>query len=432
MKLAAVTVTSGGLKLAESLKDNLTEVDIFFPARRSAGEKGDENAAGRAKGLVSKERLDRLSAEIYSRNLKDLLGDLMRKYDGIICFMALGIVVRTASPWLKNKREDPAILAVDECGRYVISVLSGHAGGANELTRRVARILDAEPVITTATDVRGKLAFDVLAEKLGWAVHPRNNLKRASAALVNDTPIEIFYDREIYAREIEMLEERKNPPGRLRGEEVKLEKLDEDNGGEEKDSGRKGNFLVLISQRRHERVFKGHEEIFPCHDKKTDGGRGGGEAAKKTEGKLTDFLQLIPSRTVIGLGAKRGVQTEKVLKAIKSLLEDLHYRPESLKALATADIKAEEKGIIQAAERLGVPLKIFDREKIAEEIAENRKKYSRSKFVKEKTGVDSICEPTAVLAARGGELITPKRKFSEVTAAAARINCISSELDREM
>ncbi len=97
---------------------------------------------------------------------------------------AAGIAVRAVAPYLESKASDPAVVAVDECGRFAVPLVSGHLGGANELAREVARVCGATAVVTTATDVRGAFAIDEWARVQGMAVDDAKKIKRVSAKLL--------------------------------------------------------------------------------------------------------------------------------------------------------------------------------------------------------------------------------------------------------
>ena len=115
---------------------------------------------------------------------KDWAKEQFEKADGLIFMGATGIAVRSIAPYVQNKKKDPAVLVVDECGRFVISLLSGHLGGANELAHRAADILHAIPVVTTATDLEGKFAVDMFAKKNNCQIFRMKEAKEVSAALL--------------------------------------------------------------------------------------------------------------------------------------------------------------------------------------------------------------------------------------------------------
>jgi len=118
------------------------------------------------------------------------IGALFTDFDQIVFFVSLGAVVRLIAPHLKSKDEDPGVLVVDDAARFVIPVLSGHVGGANAYAEYLAALLDATPVLTTASDVGKTLPVDILGRELGWRVEaPKINVTRVSAHVVNEEPI---------------------------------------------------------------------------------------------------------------------------------------------------------------------------------------------------------------------------------------------------
>jgi cobalt-precorrin 5A hydrolase len=117
-------------------------------------------------------------------NLAELVAEIFGRFDGLIFVCAAGIVVRMIAPHIVSKLSDPAVLVVDERGQNVISLLSGHVGRANELTLDVAEVLDANPVITTATDIVGKFSVDAIASKLGLVPEPKEVIKAINSAIL--------------------------------------------------------------------------------------------------------------------------------------------------------------------------------------------------------------------------------------------------------
>nr|VFK14246.1 MAG: cobalt-precorrin 5A hydrolase [Candidatus Kentron sp. LFY] len=128
--------------------------------------------------------------ESYDGALRERMAMLFSRHDRIVFFLSLGAVVRLIAPHLVSKHEDPAVLAVDDAGRFVIPVVSGHVGGANDFARQVAELLDATAVITTASDVGGTISVDILGRELGWQVEAsKSNITRVSAHVVNGEPV---------------------------------------------------------------------------------------------------------------------------------------------------------------------------------------------------------------------------------------------------
>ncbi len=116
--------------------------------------------------------------------LSELVATVFGKFDGLIFICAAGIVVRMIAPHIVSKLSDPAVLVIDERGQNVISLLSGHVGRANELAIKIAKAIEANPVITTATDVAGKFSVDAVSSKLGLIPEPKEAIKAINSAIL--------------------------------------------------------------------------------------------------------------------------------------------------------------------------------------------------------------------------------------------------------
>src|SRR5438876_1591321 len=172
--IALIAVTQQGLDQARRLRQRWQTGALYRPARYGPA------------GHVWE--------HLYETALSAQVAALFAQYDQLIFFLATGAVTRLIAPCLDSKTTDPGVLAVDEAGRFVIPVLSGHQGGANAFARTVAGHLGATPVITTASDVIGGLSLDLLAETLGWVAEPAEGLKAAAMALVNQEPVAIIQE----------------------------------------------------------------------------------------------------------------------------------------------------------------------------------------------------------------------------------------------
>ena len=173
-QIALIAVTQRGVERARHLRQRLHTGEVYRPARY-----GPATAAW-----------DRP----YDTALATQMAGWFTQYDHLVFFLATGAVTRLIAPCLDSKTTDPGVLAVDEAGRFVIPVLSGHQGGANAFARTVAGHLGATPVITTASDVIGGLSLDLLGETLGWVAEPAERLKAAAMALVNQEPVAIIQE----------------------------------------------------------------------------------------------------------------------------------------------------------------------------------------------------------------------------------------------
>lgn len=135
------------------------------------------------------------TVQVYAGALSAEVAGLMARYDQLVCFVSLGAVVRLIAPYLRSKDEDPGVTVVDDAGQFVIPVLSGHMGGANDCALQVAALLGATAVLTTASDVGKTIAVDILGRELGWTVEcPKINITRVSACVVNEEPVALVQE----------------------------------------------------------------------------------------------------------------------------------------------------------------------------------------------------------------------------------------------
>ncbi|OQK15335.1 cobalamin biosynthesis protein CbiG [Methyloprofundus sedimenti] len=172
-KIVLVAITKHGAKQVAQLATKLPDADI----------------------LVSEKFRDLLEnshqpVQFYSGPFREQIARLFTDYDQIVFFVSLGAVVRLVAPFLKSKDEDPGIIVIDDAAQFVIPVLSGHVGGANACAEMLADLLQATPVLTTASDVGNTIPVDILGRELGWQVEaPKINITRVSAHVVNEEPI---------------------------------------------------------------------------------------------------------------------------------------------------------------------------------------------------------------------------------------------------
>ena len=271
--------------------------------------------------------------------------------DGIIFVAACGIAVRTIAPFVRDKTRDPAVVAVDEGGNFAVSLLSGHAGGANLLARQAAAVCGGRAVITTATDVEGLFALDDWAARRGWRLEDPRRVKAVSAALLEGKTVTFRSDFPVAGQ----------PP---RG-------------------------LVQVE-------------------------RGGDRWFTLSAGPGDGALKVFPPALTVGIGCRKGASRQQVERCVLDALERGGLSPLAVAGAATIDRKGEEPGLLEFCRERGWPLALFS----PEELEEAPGSFSASPFVREVTGVDNVCERSAVLAA-GGPLLIPKTALDGVTAAAA-------------
>lgn len=293
--------------------------------------------------------------------LAETVAELWPGAAGLVFIMAAGIVVRVIAPLLADKRRDPAVVVCDEAGRFAVSLLSGHLGGGNALAEEVARLLGGQAVITTASDVLGHTALDLWLRGHGLAVADRAGLTLAMGRLVNEGELRLASDFPV---------EGLPPDLRLAGP------------GDQAD-------LHLT-----------------CRCK----GRG---------------LCLHPPALVAGIGCNRGASAAVIGLALAAACAAHGLAMESLGALASIDLKADEQGLIEVAAERGLTLRLFGREQLnaVEGLAV-------SAAVLKAVGAKGVAEPAAVLGANHGKLLVRKMKWKDVTVALALADWRLSALDR--
>lgn len=272
---------------------------------------------------------------------------------------AAGIAVRAAAPWVKDKLSDPPVVVLDEKARFAVPILSGHVGGGNRLALQIGEWLGSTPVITTATDVNGLFAVDVYAAQHGLVITDRREAKAISAAVLEGERIGFFSDfKEAYGRV---------PEGCM--EEA-------------------GSHNIWITLK---------DETAPAPWERRD----------------SSCLRLVPRAVVLGIGCRRGMGEKALEEQVLRILRDHQISLESVKALATIDIKKDEKAILQLAEAYGWELRFYE----AERLLAVEGDFKESAFVARTVGVGNVCERAA--AAEGGQLLIHKQAGLGITVAAA-------------
>lgn len=304
-------------------------------------------------------------------------GRMIGEMDGIIYIGAAGIAVRAIAPYIKDKMTDPAVLVIDEQGKFVISLLSGHVGGANELTLRAAEILGAQPVITTASDVQGRIGIDVWAKKHGMALSDRGLAKEAAAALVNGEPVGFYSDYQL---------DKPVPEGYARGQMCRMN--------------------IWVTCRKYPEADNAISMFLP-------------ENAK--------ILRLIPGLLTVGIGCRKGVDAEQVEAAVRQAFQRHNLELRGAVRLTSIDLKREEPGILQAAKQMGLPFITFS----AGELEQAEGTFSESEFVRKITGTGNVCERAALLGAGAGARLLARREvYGGVTVAIAESACTAEKMDK--
>ena len=303
--------------------------------------------------------------ESIKESTKDWAGKQFESADGIIFIGATGIAVRSIAPYVASKKTDPAVLVTDECGKFVISLLSGHLGGANELALQAAEALHAVPIVTTATDLEGKFAVDVFAKKNNCHIFRMKEAKEVSAALLAGEKVG-FYSEFPWEGEL--------PDGL-----VNCCGLRDENWISENEPG---------TNVQNDNQIKSASDLFPKVG-----------IAVTIHKNCTPFLStthVVPQAVALGMGCRKNKEAQAVEKAAFTCLEENQIYPQAVACLASIDIKKEEPGFLALAEKMGIPFETFS----SEELLAVKGEFTASSFVSRTVGVDNVCERSALKAAQ--------------------------------
>ena len=294
--------------------------------------------------------------------LEELVKEAFSSADALIFWCAAGIAVRCIAPCLTHKSQDPAVLVLDERGKHCISLLSGHMGGANALAGTVSALCGAEPVITTGTDTEHRFSVDEFARCNGLVVTDWEKAKRISAKVLAGETLTIG-------------------SGMKKEQYCPVEGLEEQNWKE-------GEFLsnadVWITPRR----ITAPDQV----------------------------LQLIPRNLTVGIGCRKGTELSALHAALDRFMEQTGLDRRGICQITSIDRKKEEQGLVDLASDLGVPFVTYT----SEELLQAPGEYPSSEFVREITGVDNVCQRSAMLGAGdGAAVIAEKTVVDGITMAAA-------------
>lgn len=337
--IALWAVTPGGANIATSIASRLSDTTLCLSASLAPHK---DNA-------------------ISFNRLSEILPQCFHNYEGHVFIMSTGIVVRVIAPLIRGKTKDPAVVVVDEAGHHAVSLLSGHIGGANALARKVSDIIGAVPVITTATDVTGAPAIDVIATKAGLIIENPEAIKGVNMALLTRKPLPVHDPYGLIQYALPQSPVRFSP--KQEGPGVYVDDL-----------------LVDLAP---------------------------------------SILILRPCWLVAGVGCNRNTPAQEIKTLLMDTLAAHRLSPASLERLASIDIKRDEKGLLQLGESLGLPIDFFNHDRLNK----TQGVKTPSEMAAKHTGTSSVCEAAAILVSGNGTLIAPKQKTPNVTVAIARKSC---------
>lgn len=349
MRTIIITFTHEGMKVAKKASEAMDGEVIIYCHQRCADTYKNEAVPFVAVGSVIKSEF--------------------AVSDRILFVCAVAIAVRTIAPYLKSKVTDPAVLVADEGGKYLISLLSGHIGRANEWCSKLAVRIGAMPVITTATDARGMFAVDIFATEHNMRIVNPVMIKDISGRILNNEPVGIT-GNDKYKNLLKVTEERWNG-------QIKYT----DNSNNEYESG-----VQIITGKDDKIVFK-------------------------------RTLKLVPQELAVGIGCKKGKSAHEIERAVKKTFDKAGLLLEAIAVVASVDRKADEAGIIEFARKCKVQYKTYTPEYLRDVEGD----FVSSAFVEEQIGVGNVCERSAGAASSGGEKLVGKTADNGVTVAIYRV-----------
>ncbi len=311
MRINVIAFSTNGCRTAKRLKDAFPEEDMR---------------------IFAKTQCDTLGVERIEEKASVWTGKSFEECDAIVYIGAIGIAVRYIAPYIKAKTVDPAIIGMDEHGRWTVALLAGHIGGANALTARIAERMGSEPIITTATDLNGKFSVDTFATV--------NNLRIMGLRTAQDVSVRVL-DNAFVGFTSELPVEGNLPAGLTLADS--------------------GEFGVSIST----------------------------DIEKKPFGTT---MRLVPMDIILGVGCKRDTDPEKMREFVSDILKEDGIPAQRIGAVCSVDLKKDEAAILELAKHFRVPAKFYT----SEELMALEGDFTKSEFVKSVTSVDCVCERSSV------------------------------------
>ena len=344
--VSVLAITKNGVNIGGKLKELFPNWNIFAPGKLS-----NENN----------------SITWYSEPTSDKIIELFKNSNALICLFSLGAVIRLIAPHLKDKKTDPAVIVIDDKMTFVISVLSGHIGGANELTQEISEKLNALPVITTAADVNKTIVVDLVGRQFGWKIDDETTVTKISAHMVNSEPIGVFQQT-----------------GNTKWyKELPKNVTIYDNLEELKKSNSKAH--LIISDAIIDNELAQESVIYR------------------------------PQSLVIGIGLHWDTTKDTIREGIEDCLEKFNLSSKCIAKLVSIKKPEDVQGLIDLGKEMKIPVEYVDREELAEIITPNP-----SSTVKAFEGTASVSEAAAIKVSKG-KLIVEKQKFPpNLTIAIAR------------
>lgn len=377
MKLAIISFTENGIKLSKTVAKRLSrrKVTLYTKCSRYTAED--------------------LKVQRVKESLQVWTAQRMAEGDALLFIGACGVAVRAIAPNLTDKLHDVPVLVMDEEGQYVIPILSGHVGGANELAREFADLMDARPVITTATDVQKKFAVDLFAKRNHLEIMNKDGIAKVSAKALAGEQLTIAIRAKniecYHPKFCEVCEEDFTEAENQLLREASMHKQDQEVCGVEPP-------LRLVPYVKNQQI-----DI----------------VVSEMPDNKNALIWLRPKRYVVGMGCRKNKASEELLAFYQETLEQAMVEPGEVYALASIDKKKDEPGLLAISERMRIPFFTYT----AEELNRVGACVHSSEFVKAQVGVDNVCERAAFAGCGvSGWLIYEKHAFDGMTIAIAERN----------
>jgi cobalt-precorrin 5A hydrolase len=349
-KVAIVCITKNGINISKKIKEKIPSASIYAQSKHKDF----------SDGIIW-----------FEKNTKNMIEEIFKEYDSIICIFSLGAVIRLISNLLVDKKTDPAVIVIDDKANFVISALSGHLGGANSLSKHIADILNSTAVITTAADVNETIAVDLLGTDFKWRIENFENVTKVSAHMVNEEKIGVYQDTG----------ETKWWNKELPKNVTIVDDIDE----LKSDNFRAG--LIISDKIITDQLLIGKSVIYR------------------------------PKSLVVGLGFHWDTTQKDIEDGIMKVLKENGLSFLSIRNLSTIDRGNSPASLGSFSDKHGIPLEFFEKEKLNKIMVPNP-----SDVVKKYEGTSSVSEASSILSS-GGELIITKQKFPpNLTVAVCRIN----------
>ena len=406
-----ISFTSKGKELAER---------VLFLVSGGEFERGCDDS-GLGKGERYKKSFGRENAVVKGIDdgftLDGFVKENFHRGNVLIFIGAAGIAVRAIAPYIEDKTKDPAVIVIDEAGKNVIPLLSGHIGGGVREAKRIAELLGAHLVVTTASDVSGEFAVDVFASENGFAISDMKKAKEFTARLLEEKEAVYEVDAEIagmpfydvdtgYANVVRQLA----------------------------DGYSCGSCAKYADNEANEDCIDAENAVGKSFEKENDFVRNKAffTISFRQDKSESGVLNLIPKCIVIGVGCKKGTPYEKLLAFVEDKLSEHNIDKRAVSVLASADIKKEEEGLIRVAKELEAEFKVFSSDVLMAQEGE----FTASEFVKSITGTDNVCE-RAVAACGCKKIIVTKESSDGMTFAAgvmenSKVMSQGTECDRSV